>query len=212
MAQSAQSGDDNLIRIVDAALTSAVQRSGHHLVCHPGCTQCCHGVFPISQQDAARLREGLRTLEQQDPPRASRIRQRVAESLARLTPLFPGDLRTGILAPDYEDSPLFADEAEDSIGNTEPCPVLDPTTGTCDLYQHRPIVCRTFGPPMRTPEGDLATCELCYITASTEEIATCELDPTVPAKETTSNENYNAAHGVHGETIVACALRDIAKH
>lgn len=212
MAQPAPFGDHNLIQIVDAALASAVQRSGHHLVCHPGCTQCCHGVFPIAQQDAARLREGLGILEQQDPARAGRVRHRVASSLARLATLFPGDLHTGILAPDYEDSSLFADEAEDSIGNTEPCPVLDPITGTCDLYLHRPIVCRTFGPPMRTPDGDLATCELCYITASTQEIATCELDPTLPAKETISNRNYNAAHGVHGETIVACALRDIAKH
>ncbi len=133
---------------------------------------------------------------------------RVASSLARLAPLFPGDLATGILNEDYEDSLLFADESEDSIGDNEPCPVLDPTTGTCDLYEHRPIVCRTFGPPMRTPEGDLATCELCYITATTEEIAACELDPTIPSQEAASNEAFNAAHVVCGETIVACALQD----
>ncbi|HTF68454.1 MAG TPA: YkgJ family cysteine cluster protein, partial [Edaphobacter sp.] len=176
----------SLIQIVDAALASAVERSGHHLVCRPGCTQCCHGVFPISQQDADRIREGLHALQQQDPQRADRIRARVNESLARLDPLFPGDRATGILDEDYEDSQLFADESEDSLGDSEPCPVLDPATGTCDLYEHRPIVCRTFGPPMRTPEGHLATCELCFITASTEEIAAGELDPTVPAQETAS--------------------------
>lgn len=200
-------GDANLVQIVDAALASAVQRSGHHLVCRPGCTQCCQGVFPISQQDAARLREGLHTLEQHDTHRAARIRSRVAESIARLNPLFPGDPATGILNDDYEDSLLFADESEDSIGDNEPCPVLDPTTGTCDLYAHRPIVCRTFGPPMRTPEGDLATCELCYITATTEEIATYELDPSIPAQEAASNEAFNAAHHLSGETIVAYTLR-----
>lgn len=197
----------SLIQIVDAALASAVERSGHHLVCRPGCTQCCHGVFPISQQDAHRLRKGLHALQQRDPQRADRIRARVNESLARLDPLFPGDRATGILEEDYEDSQLFADESEDSLGDSEPCPVLDPATGTCDLYEHRPIVCRTFGPPMRTPEGHLATCELCFITASTEEIAVCELDPSVPAQETASNEAFNAEHGLHGETIVAYALR-----
>jgi Fe-S-cluster containining protein len=198
----------NLVQIVDAALLSATERSGPHLVCRPGCTQCCIGVFPISQQDAARLREGLRTLEQTDPQRAARIRIRTAESLTRLAPHFPGDTATGILSEDYETSLLFADESEDALGDNEPCPILDPTTGTCDLYEHRPIVCRTFGPPMRTPEGNLATCELCFIHASTEEIAAAELDPTIPEQEAASNEAFNAAHNLHGETIIAYALRN----
>ena len=196
-----------LVQIVDAALASATLRSGPHLVCRPGCTQCCHGVFPISQEDAHRLREGLAALAQSDPAKLLRIQQRTAESLARLTPLFPGDTLTGILAEDYESSPLFADE--DSIGDTEPCPALDPTTGTCDLYEHRPIVCRTFGPPMRTPEGNLATCELCYTHATTEEIAACELNPAIPALEQQSNEAFNAAHKTHGESIVAFALHTL---
>lgn len=199
--------DTSLIQIVDAALASAVQRSGDHLVCRPGCTQCCHGIFPISQQDAARLREGLRLLQRSDPQRAARISARVQDSVGRLTPLFPGDLATGVLSEDYEDSSLFADEGEDAIGENEPCPVLDPTTGTCDLYQHRPVVCRTFGPPMRTPDGDLATCELCYITATTEEIAACELDTSVPTQETARIDAFNTAHNLRGETIVALALR-----
>lgn len=198
---------ESLIQIVDAALASAVERSGYHLVCRPGCTQCCHGVFPISQQDAERLRQGLQLLRQHDSPRADRIVTRVAESLARITPLFPGDITTGILSDDYEESLLFADESDESIGDSEPCPVLDPITGTCDLYEHRPIVCRTFGPPMRTPEGDLATCELCFITASTEEIAACELDPAIPALEAASNEAYDTEHPLSGETLVVFALR-----
>ena len=196
---------DSLVQIVDAALLSATERSSQHLVCRPGCTQCCHGVFPISQQDAARLRDGLEALTQSDPAKARRIQLRTSESLARLTPLFPGDDATGILNQDYEDALLFADE--DSIGDTEPCPALDPDTGTCDLYEHRPIVCRTFGPPMRTAEGDLATCELCYVHASTQEIEACELDHAIPALEQQSNEAFNTAHNTHGETIVAYALR-----
>lgn len=199
----------DLIQIVDAALASAAARSGHHLVCKPGCSQCCIGVFPIAHEDAARLREGLRILEQTDPAKAGRISARVAGSLTRLRFLFPGDSTTGILAEDYENSFLFTDESEDSLGDNEPCPALDPTTGTCDLYAHRPIVCRTFGPPMRTAGGNLATCELCYIHASTEEIEASELDPSIPALEQQSNEAFNATHNTHGETIVAYALRQL---
>jgi len=193
---------DALIQIVDAALADAARRSGHHLVCKPGCTQCCIGVFPIAHQDAAHLREGLEDLTQTDPAKAQRIRTRVAASLTRLDPWFPGDRSTGILAEDDEAAILF-----EEFANDEPCPVLDPEHGTCDLYQHRPILCRTFGPPMRTEEGNLATCELCYLTATTEEIVACELDPAVPAQEEAGNAAYDAAHGLHGQTLIAYALR-----
>ena len=198
-----------LIQIVEAAVADAYRRGGHHLVCKPGCFQCCIGVFPISHEDAARLRKGLAGLEQTDPARAQRIRTRAADSLAGLAALFPGDSTIGILNEDYESSPLFADESEDAIGDNEPCPVLDPTTGTCDLYAHRPILCRTFGPPLRTAEDNLATCELCFIHATTEEITACELGPTIPAQEETSNEAFNAAHNLHGQTLVAYALRQL---
>lgn len=194
----------SLIQIVDAALASATLRSGHHLVCKPGCSQCCIGVFPIAHEDAARLREGLALLEKTDPEKAARIHARVADSLTRLDPWFPGDRTTGILNEDYEAAILF-----EEFANDEPCPVLDLATGTCDLYEHRPILCRTFGPPMRTAEDNLATCELCFIHASTEEIAACELDPTIPAQEEASNDAFNAAHGLHGQTLIAYALRAV---
>ena len=196
----------DLIQIVDAALASATLRSGAHLVCRPGCTQCCIGVFPISQQDAARLREGLASLTQTDPARAARIQTRVAASLTRLDPWFPGDRATGILSEDEQSTTLF-----EEFANDEPCPVLDPATGTCDLYAARPILCRTFGPPMQTPGDDgeinLATCELCYTHATTAEIAACELDPAIPALEAAGNAAFNAAHHLHGETLIAYALR-----
>jgi hypothetical protein len=81
----------NLVQIIDAALASAAIRSGQHLACRPGCTQCCHGVFAISHQDAARLRTGLDLLTQTDPARAQRVRDRVATAIARIAPTFPGN-------------------------------------------------------------------------------------------------------------------------
>jgi Fe-S-cluster containining protein len=192
-----------LVQIADAALVDATRRGGEHLVCRPGCTQCCVGVFPIAMQDAARLREGLAELDRTDPARAQRVRNRVVESLGRLTPWFPGDVAAGVLGEDYEAAMLFEEFANDEV-----CPVLDPASGTCDLYAARPILCRTFGPPMRTEEGNLGTCELCFIHATTEEIAAAELDPSLPAVEEASNAAYDAAHNCHGETLVAFALRD----
>jgi Fe-S-cluster containining protein len=197
----------NLIQIVDTAVADAYQRGGPHLACHPGCSQCCIGIFPISQQDGARLRDALTALEQTDPEKSHRIQTRATQSRTRLTPQLPGDPHTGILNPDYEDSTLFTDESEESIGDNEPCPILDPNTGTCDLYAARPILCRTFGPPMRTAEDNLATCELCFTHATTEEIAACELNPTIPAQEAASNDAFNDANHLHGQTLVAYALR-----
>src|ERR1700756_5249697 len=81
----------DLIQIVDSAVADAYRRGGSHLACHPGCSQCCIGVFPISQQDAARLRQALLVLEKSDPAKAQRIQTRVNESATRLTPHFPGD-------------------------------------------------------------------------------------------------------------------------
>jgi Fe-S-cluster containining protein len=198
---------NDLVQIVDAAVADAYLRGGEHLVCRPGCSQCCIGVFPIAQQDAARLREGLALLTETDPERALRVKARTAASLARLTPWFPGDCAKGVLHQDYEASELFEEYAND-----EPCPALDLDHGTCDLYEHRPILCRTFGPPMASQgddgETNLATCELCFIAASTQEIAAAELDPTLPDKEAASNAAFDDAHNIHGETLVAFALRD----
>src|SRR5260370_4815891 len=161
--------DGALIQIVDAALADAARRSGEWLVCRPGCTQCCVGVFAINQLDAVRLREGLAELEQTDAARARRIRARARDSIERLSAEFPGNAKTGLLDEGPEAEERFAEFANDEV-----CPVLDPETGLCDLYDARPMTCRTFGPPVRT-EGGLGVCELCFHGATDEQIAACEM-------------------------------------
>src|SRR5579863_7845915 len=122
-------GDQELIQIVDAALADVARRSGKWLVCHAGCTQCCVGVFAIHELDALRLQQGLADLRKTDPQRALQIRERARASLERLSAEFPGNSRTGILDEGPEAEERFAEFAND-----EPCPVLDPETGLCDLY------------------------------------------------------------------------------
>jgi Fe-S-cluster containining protein len=194
--------DQQLVQIVDAALAEAARKSGPWLVCRPGCTQCCIGPFPISQLDAARLRQGMAGLEKSDPARARHVRERAHDFVRRFSAAFPGDPRTGILEESAEAESRFADFADD-----EPCPALDPATGRCDVYSARPMTCRTFGPPVRSgPEGALGVCELCYHGASDQEITTCEMKPDPENLEQKLIKEAEEAAGVRGNTIVAFCL------
>ncbi len=147
------------------------------------------GPFPITPLDARRLREGLAELEARDPARAVRVRERARQSAARLRRDYPGDTLARVLA-------------EDDAGEDEPCPALDPTAGTCDLYAARPITCRIFGPPVRFNGESVAVCELCFEGASDDEIAACEI-------EIDSDNLESALLGEcddQSETIIAFAL------
>jgi Fe-S-cluster containining protein len=151
--------DRRLIQIVDAALAEAARNSGPWLACRPGCTQCCHGPFPISAIDVQRLLEGLAQL---DPTRSALIRER----------------------------------AQLEQGDDDPCPVLDPATGLCELYAHRPLTCRTFGPAFLQNENVVGVCELCYTGASDEQIAACAVPLDIESLDNSPEE-----------TTIAQALR-----
>jgi len=193
-------GDQKLIQIVDSALADVARRSGEWLVCRPGCTQCCIGAFSINQLDAFRLKRGLADLEKRAPERAARIRQRACESVARLSPDFPGDPVCGVLHEGEHAERKFADFAND-----EPCPVLDPETGLCELYESRPMTCRVFGPPVRSQDG-LGVCELCFQGASDQEIAACEITPDPDDLESRLLAELEKNTGTRGNTIIAFCL------
>ena len=194
------SSDQALIQIVDSALADVARRSGEWLVCRPGCTQCCMGVFPVNQLDAARLRQGLAELESSSPDRAELVRARARGAVTRLSPDFPGDAITGLLDEGDEAERRFSDFAND-----EPCPALDPATGNCELYGSRPMTCRVFGPPVRSKDG-LGVCELCFHGASDEEIAACEMNPDPGDLESTLLKKLEKTTGTRGNTIIAFCL------
>jgi Fe-S-cluster containining protein len=192
--------DHKLIQIVDAALADAARRSGEWLVCRPGCTQCCIGVFSINQLDAFRLQRGLTDLDRLAPARAAEVRARARDAVARLAKDFPGDTVTGILYEDEEAERRFAEFAND-----EPCPALDPATGNCELYEARPMTCRVFGPPVQS-EGGLGVCELCYHGASDAEIAACEMKPDPEDLESALLRKLEKSGETRGHTIIAYCL------
>lgn len=158
------------------------------------------GVFAINQLDAQRLRRGLSALAKKDSGRAEAIRLRARKEIARFGNGFPGDPATGLLDDNEEAAARF-----ENFANDEPCPVLDPQTGLCELYDSRPMTCRVFGPPVRSEEG-LGVCELCYHGASDEQIAGCEMIPDPEDLESRLVEQVEHAIGRRGNTIIAFCL------
>ena len=192
--------DAELVEIVDASLAEAARRSGAFLACRIGCTQCCHGAFAINALDAARLRAGMSELRAANPALASEIERRARAWLAEHGADFPGDRKTGVLGSSPEDQARFEDFANEAA-----CPALDAATGRCDVYAWRPMTCRVFGPPIRAAGDDgeegLGHCELCFIGATPQQVAACEM-PVPHALEVELLQEIAADF----ETVVAFAL------
>ncbi|HTQ78852.1 MAG TPA: YkgJ family cysteine cluster protein [Thermoanaerobaculia bacterium] len=180
-------------------MAEGAARAGAFLACRPGCTECCHGPFPINRLDARRLGEGLHQLAESAPERASSVVTRARAQLATLEEGFPGDPRSGELG---EDEDLA--EAYFARHGALPCPALDPETGRCDLYAFRPLSCRTFGLPIRLGETDLPPCRLCFIGATCQEIEACRVEPDPNGLEDRLLDGLGGLG--EGETLIAFVL------
>ncbi len=193
--------DTELVQIVDAALADAERRAGKWLACRPGCTQCCCGAFAINALDAARLLVGMQVLRSEDSEKAKIVTERAQAWIAEYGHEFPGDAKTGVLGTSEEEQARFEEFANEAV-----CPALDQATGLCDVYAWRPMTCRVFGPPTRVDAGmgdgaALGCCELCFVGASEEEIAACEMRVPHQLEDRLVEEVGDA-----GETVVAFAL------
>lgn len=193
-ADRVEHADRRLLEVIDGAMAEAAARAGGRLACRPGCTECCHGPFPINALDARRLRAGLARLAGRDPERAAAVAGRARAQIPVLAEGFPGE--RGVLSDNDEADVYFERHAG------LPCPALAPATGCCDLYEHRPLSCRTFGPPVRIGDSDLPPCRLCFTGSSPEEIAACRVEPDPQGVEDRMIGRFDAGH----ETLVAFAL------
>jgi Fe-S-cluster containining protein len=196
-----EAGDRRLLAVVDAAGAEAARRAGDRLACRAGCSECCIGPFPITELDAARLRAGLSELAGRDAASAARIRERASTAADALAEGFPGDIRLEILGEDEA-----AREAFFTMHAAMPCPVLDPETGFCELYAHRPISCRTFGPPMRIEGEDLPPCRLCFRGSTLPDVEACRVSLDCSALEAPLTARAEESAGRAGETLIALAL------
>lgn len=195
--------DQRLMAAVDAAGAEARSLAGDRLACRLGCTDCCHGPFPIDALDADRLRRGLAELSERDAVRAEHLRERARSALEVLRPDFPGQARAGRL--DTESPQL---EAYLTRHAELPCPALDPLSGACDLYSHRPLACRTFGPPVALAGTPLDPCVLCFVGADLQIIEACRVTPDLSAEAAAFAELARTGADPDVETLVAFVLAD----
>lgn len=145
--------DGELLRIIDAAVTKAVQIAGESIKCKPGCSHCCIGPFAVTERDLERLRAGFASL-----PAAQnhRLADRSREARAAMRAGFPGD---------WESGTLLSQEAADAFDLQHPwlpCPILDLESGACSLHPWRPVACRLHGPALRINGVNLRPCRLNY--------------------------------------------------
>lgn len=127
-----------------------------------------------------------------------------------ITPLDAHRLRRGLAELEASD-PQRADRIRQRAAaarneDDEPCPALDPEAGLCELYAARPMICRTFGPPVRCASGAIGICELCFQGASDAEIAACEVQIDPDELESALLKELEETTGASGETLVALAL------
>lgn len=189
--------DARLVAAVDEALAGAAARWERRVRCRVGCTTCCIGPFDITVLDAARLLRGLA----EQPAIAVAVAQRARQAWDDMAPEFPGDAARGILPDDDEARQAFFTRFGEM-----PCPALDPVTGACDLYEHRPLSCRTFGLPVRYGDELLAPCELNFRAASAADIEAAAVNPDPADEEGRLLATVAAGGGPVGDTIVAAVL------
>jgi len=193
--------DTELLEELDRDFARVRERSGPWLACRPGCDECCHSLFPITRLDARRLRLGLAALEAQDRERAGRVVARARAAALRLSVGFPGDAATGRLVDDEPALDRFFERHEGLA-----CPVLDPATGRCDLYDARPVACRVHGPPLRFAGQDSPPCRLCFDGAPPEVVERCRWTPDPHDREQRILGRLGVAPGEDWETLIAFGL------
>lgn len=122
-----------------------------NLACGGGCSLCCYGLFEIGSGDVPVIAAGLAKLH---PMRRKKIIRRALDIVEKTA------------HPNLRGCSPAEKEAFFNRTDSTPCPNLD-DNGLCMMYEQRPLVCRTFGLPLKEGRkyiGDI--CELNF-TAST---------------------------------------------
>lgn len=117
----------------DVHFGSVMRAQPQNLQCGAGCSLCCYGLFEIGSGDVPLIAEGL---EQLPPSRRAKIIQKARE-------IVEASAHPNLRECEPEEKEAFFDRTQST-----PCPNLD-EKGMCQMYEHRPLVCRTFGLPLR---------------------------------------------------------------
>ncbi len=63
------------LQLIDDGVAPVAERFAAHVQCRPGCSDCCHQTFVVSELEGELLREGLATLE---PAARAQVKERAA--------------------------------------------------------------------------------------------------------------------------------------
>jgi len=138
----------------DGFFRKVLETQPQNLQCGRGCSLCCYGLFEIGSGDVPILADGLAKLH------PSRRRKIIRRALAIVSESRHPNLR--------ECSPIVKEQFFDRTASV-PCPNLD-ENGACMVYEARPLVCRTFGLPLRNADEYLGdVCELNFTAAPQEQ-------------------------------------------
>lgn len=140
--------DDSYKRILleaDAFFGRVMASQPENLQCGRGCSLCCHGLFEIGSGDVPVIAEGLAELH---PARRRKIVRRAMD-------IMESTAHPNLRECSPEEKEAFFDRTEHV-----PCPALS-ESGECEMYEWRPLVCRTFGLPIR--EGDQFIGDICEL-------------------------------------------------
>ena len=157
-------GDDSYKQILDRAdafFRSVATSQPQNLQCGRGCSLCCYGLFEVGSGDVPVIAEGLEKLH---PARRKKIIRKAVDVIAASA---HPNLR--------ECSPIEKEQFFDRTASVA-CPNLS-DRGECMIYDSRPLVCRTFGLPLRENDryiGDV--CELNFTEAAAEAKMTAAWD------------------------------------
>jgi hypothetical protein len=141
------SSDDyrKILQRADQHFATVLSEQPRNLQCGAGCSLCCYGLFEIGSGDVPVLADGLAALH---PSRRKKVIARALEIVES----------SG--HPDLRECSTGEKESFFTRTQSTPCPNLD-ETGLCVLYEHRPLVCRTFGLPLR--EGRKYVGDICEL-------------------------------------------------
>jgi Fe-S-cluster containining protein len=188
---------DSLLRIAsawEAEFARNQQLHGARIQCRRGCTDCCHHLFRISELEAAYISHAVKKMP---GPKRVAMQER-AQSYAQD--------RQKLLAQR---------EVPDAWGSLPPaglrlaCPALE--NGACQIYEHRPLICRKYGMPLYNPQkpDQVFACELNFRPG--EEIVDPQLvqihtDITNAAAQVQADYNRRGGHRDEKPVTVARAI------
>lgn len=139
-----------VLRTADQWFRSVLAEQPENLSCGHGCSLCCYGLFEIGSGDVPVIADGLANLH---PMRRKKIIRRAME-------IVESSRHPNLRECTPKEKEAFFDRTDSTA-----CPNLD-EDGMCMIYESRPLVCRTFGLPLRDGRkyiGDI--CELNFTEA-----------------------------------------------